>query len=752
MNNRTAPGVYTQIIDRSFTNPVDTNISVGLIGVAEKGPINVPTRVNTIQDFQRNFGRSLGTGFYLADAVAVLSEQTNNINVVRVGCDYQSVDNTSASGTQGEYRVYTPRAAELDPDNANLEAGQDLYVRVRQIGKKTTVNAPVEAAFPNANPPYITLQEPPTLDSADSFPSLADTYTDADIDISTSSGCLNPAESVLYGYGYTAVSAAGTVTGVKNDYKFYITGSKTSVEVGAVYRITQSGRATTSEIRVKASKDSFDTNNDPVTLIEIEPANVTEVGYQALPLQDSYSAGVLEKVSSQIISLYLQASTPGTWANGAVDTKGLYVKVRPGAAPGSKKLEVYENNALVETFDNLSDSITSDNYYETRIGSIGSENGLSSYIRVRGGTTPFAHPANTVKAWNSNLLSSPGVGQGPKAMPFFNINAGGADGEDGSFDKGANGAAAGDAEFIGTVDYTDDSQTGIKAFLDSDNIQLDVIAAPMDNISVGIQRELDRVAREIKAIAIIDIPSGLNAREAVDWHNGEGLYAGRGKIDSFTTAYYWNWFSMVDRYVTNPTSNNIKIVPPSLAALRALAFTFNNEKPWYAAAGEKRGLVPAALTLQFPKFLTEDVRSSMYGNGNSVNPILLKNGTILIDGERTAQRAESKLTAIHNVILVNTILKNLTVISRKFIFDPLDDFLLTNINLEVTKFLESVKNGRGVEDYNVVIDESNNTADTRNNRSAVVDLYIIPVDSLERLYINAIVYQSGVDLQSIETV
>ena len=84
-----------------------------------------------------------------------------------------------------------------------------------------------------------------------------------------------------------------------------------------------------------------------------------------------------------------------------------------------------------------------------------------------------------------------------------------------------------------------------------------------------------------------------------------------------------------------------------------------------------------------------------------------------------------------------------------FIFHPIR---LTNINLEVTKFLESVKNGRGVEDYNVVIDESNNTADTRNNRSAVVDLYIIPVDSLERLYINAIVYQSGVDLQSIETV
>jgi len=50
-------------------------------------------------------------------------------------------------------------------------------------------------------------------------------------------------------------------------------------------------------------------------------------------------------------------------------------------------------------------------------------------------------------------------------------------------------------------------------------------------------QELRRVGKHINAVAIADVPSGLNAAAAIDWHNGQGLFAGRGRIDDPNIAY-----------------------------------------------------------------------------------------------------------------------------------------------------------------------------------------------------------------------
>jgi hypothetical protein len=58
-------------------------------------------------------------------------------------------------------------------------------------------------------------------------------------------------------------------------------------------------------------------------------------------------------------------------------------------------------------------------------------------------------------------------------------------------------------------------------------------------------------------------------------------------------------------------------------------------------------------------------------------------------------------------------------------------------------------NGRGIEQYNLVMDDRNNTAETRNNREVIVDLELIPTDVAERIYINAIVRESGATLNTL---
>lgn len=733
VNPKTFPGVYTSITDDSFVQPAASRFRPGLIGVATKGPFNTPTSVRSLKEFRELFGEPLtttyqndgspsGAGFFLADAVAMISDMTDGIVVVRVGSQYSELPVQDVSGLEGSYNFGSSQYNLLAPTEDN-----PVYVKITEGGKPSTVGARVIAVGNGTV----------SLDTAGD--ALAADYVGATLAFSHEAGAANKAESILYAYSYgTAASAidaqvtsVGTITGNKNDFSFTVQQNPGNIEVGAIYKIEETNKSATHEVRVKSIQNNT---------VYLETSDITQVGYQALPLQDTYAQGRLFKAlqgdGNAPAFLYLEAASEGEWANGASIGSGLYVKVRPGSDPGSKKFEVYWNASLVETFDNLSNDADSDNYYTTRI------NDISQYIYIKhvADAVPNRHAANTVDPWDTTYETT-NLSASPISMPVGEVNAAGETG--GSFDLGANGASATDADFIGTIDPVDDSPTGLKCFEDTENVNINVLAAPMDNISRGIMQELNRVAKKINAMSIADVPAGLNARFAIDWHNGQGQFTGLGRIDSPNIAVYWNWFR-----ITDPFTGNIKLVPPTLGTLRCMAFTFDRDKPWYAAAGETRGWIPEALSVEYDR-VSGEVKQAMYGNGNSVNGIFKIRNRIVLFGERTLQIRESKLTAVHNVILVNYVVNGLAEIGRRFVFDPNDAELLVLINLAFTEFLDKVKNERGLEDYELVVDDRNNNADTRNHRQVIVDLALIPTDVAERIFINATVKESGAVLNAL---
>lgn len=713
IKRRNFPGVYTQVIDASAFDTETSRFRPGFIGVATKGPFNTPTRIRSIQDFVRTFGKPLDGDFFLATAVGVVTPFTDGATVVRVGAQYTDVSNADASGSAGTFTIYTPKAAMFippDPPNNNL------YVKITERNKQSTANAKV-LSYNISSLPYSV-----TLDTA-----LAGTYSDADMSFSLTESAANLAEGLLYGYGWTAVSnLIGTVVGTKNAFEFTVTGDQTLLGVGDLLKLTQTGKATTWEARVSKVNPLIGGE----ALIELEPGNNTEVGYQAIPLQDSYTAATIYKATSKSVCAYLTAATAGDWANSEDTKTGLALQIGLGAQPGTKRISVFWDSSLVEVFDNLQEDQDSENFFETRI------NGVSGFITITmspisgGKANP---PASTVDPWNSD----PTV-----PMPFFPVNAV-RDDSGGSFANGFNGSGATEQDFVGTLIPSDDTLTGIRSFEDTDNVDVNVIVAPMDNITIGIETQIRDTCSLVNAMGLIDVPKGLNSREAVDWHNGEGLFIGRGKLDTAYLAVFWNWFTMQD-----PITRVTKVVPPTLGALRAMAFTWERDKPWYAAAGENRGVINEATAVQFDRLSTA-AKEGMYGAGNAVNPILKNRGRIMVFGNRTLQRTESKLTAINNVILVNYVVKGLAQIGRRFVFDPNDAELLVHIKLAFSQFLDAIRNERGIEVYNLVIDDTNNNGDTRNRREVIVDLYVIPTDAVERIYINATVRESGADLNSV---
>jgi phage tail sheath protein FI len=752
---KTFPGVYTTIVDKSFFTPATSRFKPGLIGVASKGPFDTPTPVQSLKDFVNLFGRPItttyttnttteittpdGSGYFLADAVDSIADFTDAITVVRIGNRYTDLAPADGASGANSYTLYSPSNA---PRVQAMLAQGDVYLRVVEQGVPSTVNVSVVSAGGGTI----------ALDTAGD--PLAAPYVAATIGYSPYDKAANLAEGVLYAYTYgsdssqytdAVFSSVGSISGYKNQFQFYCSANASAITVGDVFKIKETNKDSTHEVRVKSTLIDY---GDTSGTVYLEKTDIPQIGYQALPLQDNYASAALYKPTGKLICLYLKAATEGTWANGADSSEGLYLKVRPGSDGGTKKLEVYWDSALTETHDNITDDPSDPvNFWTVRL-----EKGKSAYVYVEEATGLLSDnwcAANTVAPWDARFFGSTPTTGLPLPMPLGATNAGwlaitvgNVQDTGGQFTKGYNGENPQDTDWIGDLDPTTDTMSGIRAFEDTDTVEINILAAPMDNISIAVMEQMGRTCAKINAMSLCDVPAGLNAREAIDWHNGKLPTQDGTRLDNRNVAVYWNWFVRANRW------GETKWVPPTLGTLRAMGYTFNVDKPWYAAAGENRGYLPDALRVQFDR-VSEDTKQAMYGNGNSVNPILKIKGRHYLYGERTMQRAESKLTAVHNVIMVNWVLSGMSTVARRYVFDPNDAELLIQLKLAFTEFLDRIVNERGMEQYNLVMDDRNNTAETRNNREVIVDLEMIPTDVAERIFINAIVRESGAVLNTL---
>jgi hypothetical protein len=759
---KTFPGVYTTIVDKSFFTPATSRFKPGLLGVASKGPFDVPTPVQSLKDFVNAFGRPItttystdatsrittpdGNGYFLADAVDAITDYTDAITIVRIGNRYTELQPSDAISGANNYTVYSPSNA---PRIQQLIVDNDgpVYLRLTQPGLHSTVNVLAISATGT------TIALDPSSDG------MADAYgPNATISYSLTDKAANKAEGVLYAYTYgtdatdyadALFTSVGSISGNKNQFQFYCASDADNIAVGDVFKIKETNKDTSYEVRVRGLLIDYLNNN--AGTVYLEKTDMPQIGYQALPLQDNYSNAQLYKPTGKLPALRLKATTEGTWANGANSSQGLYLRVRPGSDGGTKKLEVYWDSALVETHDNITDDPADTvNFWEARLAKGKSQ---FVYLDEDAGVTDLITGdwtcANTVHPWDARFFGTTATPGLPVPMPLGATNAGilnvavnTIEDTGGQFINGYNGENPNDSDWIGTLDPTTDTMTGIRAFEDTDTVEINYLAAPMDNISFAVMEQMGRTCAKVNAMAVCDVPAQYNAREAIDWHNGKLPTQDGTRIDNRNVAVYWNWFMRTNSWAET------KFVPPTVGLLARTGYTFNADKPWYAVAGETRGYLQMAEKVAFDR-VSDDTKQAMYGNGNSINPILKIKGNHYLYGERTMQRAESKLTAVHNVVLVNWVVTGMANVARRFVFDPNDAELLIQLKLAFTEFLDRIANDRGIEQYNLVMDDRNNTAETRNNREVLVDLEIIPTDVAERIYINATVRESGAVLNRL---
>jgi len=224
---------------------------------------------------------------------------------------------------------------------------------------------------------------------------------------------------------------------------------------------------------------------------------------------------------------------------------------------------------------------------------------------------------------------------------------------------------------------------------------------------------------------------GTNAKSAVD--NGE-----RGLVtyDEYLGVYYPSGFS------TDNGGNKI-VVPASHMVLRSIALSDGVSFPWFAPAGTRRGKVSNATSIGYVDAKTGEWQSIALNEGQrdtlyavSINPITFLTGAgNVIFGQKTRASNASALDRINVARLVVYLRGQLTKLAKPYIFEPNDKITRDELKAAAESIMLELVGQRGIYDYLVVCDDSNNTPARIDRNELYLDIAIEPVKAVEFIYI-----------------
>ena len=203
--------------------------------------------------------------------------------------------------------------------------------------------------------------------------------------------------------------------------------------------------------------------------------------------------------------------------------------------------------------------------------------------------------------------------------------------------------------------------------------------------------------------------------------------------------------------LTTDLSGNQIVAPSSYMALRTMIQSDNISYPWFAPAGIRRGLVDNATSVGYIDSASGNfVSASLPGPTRDVlyeadvNPIPYLNGSgVTIYGQKTHTGVASALDRINVARLVVYLRQQIDLIAKQYVFEPNDPITRTQIKAQIEQFLNGVMSQRGLNDYAVVCDTSNNPPAVIDQNEMYVDIAIEPTKSAEYIYIPISILNTG---------
>jgi hypothetical protein len=245
---------------------------------------------------------------------------------------------------------------------------------------------------------------------------------------------------------------------------------------------------------------------------------------------------------------------------------------------------------------------------------------------------------------------------------------------------------------------------------------------------------------------VTDTPLRLAPKDVTSFANGN--YAESNEVLQIGNQYAGIFYPSCQ---TSDLGGSFVVQPPSHMMLRTIIYNDQVAYPWLAPAGTRRGIVDNAIRLGYidaasGSFLNlsvnQGLRDVLYQN--RINPLTFIPGIGIVNfGNKTTTSITSALDRINVARLVAYIRGRLELIGKQYLFEPNDQITRDQFANAVNSLMIDIVAKRGIYDYLIVCDQTNNTPARIDRNEMWLDLAIEPVKAVEFIYIPVRILNTG---------
>ena len=538
------------------------------------------------------------------------------------------------------------------------------------------------------------------------------------LDFTSTGGVVDSVSVANAGDGQYQVNDVITITGGGNNAQVTVTsvrGAITSVAVtsgdpgigyavGDTLSVTQSG----------ASSGTVDVSSVQDTTI-------------AVTVEDWWTNTNTDgsKSSDDDGKIKLSAIGPRPGTSAFASNLGLsYDEVHIGVVERSTK-SVVERLQYLSKFSDGKTSEGASSYYPTYVKEV------SNYVYFGDHVTAAHNPSTSGAGLAAGTAGSAGT-SGDKMQLFGVVNT---------------------ALASGTDDYaytTAEFSTGLQEFNDTETVDVDFI---LMGGSMGTEAD-----SKLKAAACITTANlRKDAVAFVSAHKGaqvSGTVALSRKDQKDNTVNFFSTLSSSSyavfdsgyKYFYDRFNDKYRYIPCNGDVAGLCVATSTTLDDWFSPAGLTRGGVRNAIKLAYNP--TSADRDELYQN--RINPIVSFPGQgITLFGDKTALSSPSAFDRINVRRLFINIEERAEALAKAVIFEQNDETTRAGFNNALSSYLSEVQAGRGITDYLVVCDDSNNTASVIDRNEFVAEVYIKPTRSINYITLSFVATRSGVSFSEV---
>jgi len=342
----------------------------------------------------------------------------------------------------------------------------------------------------------------------------------------------------------------------------------------------------------------------------------------------------------------------------------------------------------------------------------------------------------------SNYVWMAGFGAAGKftALAGTNVASGKNYAKTGTVTASINFVGGGNGTAIGTSEYA----TGFDLFEDKENLLVDFLIAPGMSSRANqttVVNDLVVIAQSTrKDCVVVTSP----ARSDIIG-NASPVTASVTTANTFTSSSYLivdnNYLKVYDKY-----NDQYIWIPAASSVAGIMASTDAVAAPWFSPAGPRRGQVLGVTSLAYSP--NQSQRDTLYKAG--INPIANIPGQgVLLYGDKTKLARPSAFDRINVRRLFLGIERAVSVAARNVMFEFNDEFTRAEFKNIIEPFLREIQGRRGITDFRVVCDETNNTPAVIDRNEFVCSLFIKPARSINYITLNFVAVRTGVDFAEV---